>query len=206
MEQEKKEQREQQARTTREGKRKSSIAFEVVEDSSPIDRAAASSPTKGTRRKPVAEASRIAGSFTDQGLKRKKFDESFEVIVSKPPVRPRPLVPKPPVFVEPLEPFTTSPAFSTTSLPFSSTSFDPPPSAVATSSTSSFASQPPLSLEVAILRSQLDAANENLRRERELAQRERERFEQDLQSAKAQFDRERATYLEYIQSLESRRT
>lgn len=182
------------------------MAFEVAEDSLPIDRAAASSPTKGTRRKPVVEASRIAGSFTDVGLKRKKFDESFEVIVSKPPVRPRPLVPKTPVFVEPTEPFTTSPAFSTTSLPFSSTSFDPPPSAVATtSSTSSFASQPPLSLEVAILRSQLDAANENLRRERELAQRERERFEQDLQSAKTQFDRERATYLEYIQSLESRR-
>lgn len=92
---------------------------------------------------------------------------------------------------------TMSPAASTSSLP-------PPSIADTVSSFSSYHSNS-LSLEVAILRSQLDSASESLRQSTEQLELERSRFQRQLQAAQDQFAKERAAYLEYIASLESGR-
>ena len=170
----------------------------------------------------------------DKGIKRKHPDDSTEAgprpahsflpgesIRYRPRSRPRPQVatspaPSPNYGFDVIDSLNTSPLFLGSSLP--SPSLDPPPSfagsssfdplpsfAGTTSSSSSLVSHSSLTLEVAILRSQLDAANDSLRRERELSQRERERSQQEVRTMEEQFDRERKAYQEYIKSLESRR-
>jgi hypothetical protein len=142
-----------------------------------------------------------------KGVKRKKEDESPERPVASqastshtpraevvlPPPRPRPTrsrvrgTPS----TSPLHTFTVVDLPPPASPSASSTLLEPPPSATSTSS----AYSQPSSLEVAILRTQLHAAQDTLRRERD-------RFQQELQAQKEQFDREREMYKEYISNLE----
>ena len=90
-----------------------------------------------------------------------------------------------------------SPDFSMVDLPqfpsTSTSSVGPAPSIVATSSSSTYSSSA-LALEVALLTTRLAAANDRLVREREL-------HRQEVESLKEQFDREQASYQEYIDRL-----
>lgn len=152
-----------------------------------------------------------ASSSKAKGTKRKSPHDPRESITSMPPInraevivyRPQNRVPRPKIAPPPPSPsksfdFVESPQIS---LFASSSSLEPPPSVVATTSSASPTSSPSFSLEVALLRSQLDTANENLRRERERSQQERERHYQEVRGLEEQFKRERQAYQDFIASL-----
>ena len=152
--------------------------------------------------------------------KRKKVDESPEVDPPAPP--PRPVITVPPrsrltrgsralVSTSPPSP---AQSLSLTSFPSSSALFspapsDPPPSVIssARSAPAVFSSTTPAwssggftaqsqGLEVRILRSQLDTANNRFEREQECSRLE-------VESLRAEFASEREVYQEYIRQLES---
>ena len=85
---------------------------------------------------------------------------------NRPPPRPTPVITSVPA----------SPTFSfdvvdpPRSTGFPTPSLEPPPSTIGTSSTTSSTTSYPLSLEIAILRSQIEGLNDSLRREREQSQ------------------------------------
>jgi hypothetical protein len=155
----------------------------------------------------VSIATSKAGPSKEKGTKRKKPDDTPEpTSVRTPSTRSNraevvlnPLrIPTPPP-----HPPSPLPSYTIVNLPspFSSVptaDSGPPPSVIATSSTSSSFSSSSQVLEIAILRSQLDAANEVIRRERE-------RSQQEMRALQEQFDRERAAYQTFINSINSAR-
>jgi hypothetical protein len=139
-----------------------------------------------------------AGPSKEKGTKRKQPDDS-EDPTPPPPIsnraevvvyQPKNRLPRKPATVPATPSFSPSQSFSLIDLP--------PPSPIGTSSSLPSLSSSSHLLEIAILKSQLDAANESLRRERE-------RSQQELQVQRDQFDRERSAYQDYIKSLESER-
>ena len=152
-----------------------------------------------------------SSSRTPKSKKRKASEDSIELAPTPDHdlihYKPRPLPARLPIAALPspsqssihLESLNTSPAFSSRSL-------EPPQSVIGTSSSgaSSVLSHSSLSLEVAILRSQLAAARENLQRERDRSRQERERYVQELQALEEQFALERKQYRDFINSLENR--
>ena len=118
---------------------------------------------------------------------------------NKPPPRPTPVITSVPA----------SPTFSfdvvepARSTGFPTPSLEPPPSIIGTSSTTSSTTSYPLSLEIAILRSQLEGVNDSLRREREQSQVDRDRHREEIRSLEEQFGRERQAYQDFIKSFES---
>ena len=139
---------------------------------------------KGTKRKqpddPVPSASSFPPNRAEvviyQGPPRRTVTSDQSIIVDSPPA---------------------SPDFSMVDLPqfpsASTSSVGPAPSIVAASSSSTNSSSA-LVLEIALLKTRLAAANDRLSREREL-------HRQEVESLKAQFDREQASYQEYIDRL-----
>ena len=149
---------EKEGRPKREGRRKTGTAEVFVEVPLVVD----PQKEKGIKRKQpddATEAAPLTSSSTIPG----------DTIRYRPCSRPRPSqiitspTPSPTYGFDVIDSLNTSPLFLGSSLP-----------------SSSLVSPSSLTLEVAILRSQLDAANDNLRRERELSQRERERSQQEL--------------------------
>jgi hypothetical protein len=178
--------------------------------------------SKGSGKTPVVLIPASVGTSTEKGVKRKKVANVPDPIAVAPIgsggntilYRPRSRLPLkspvPPPASSPsydvVDLSSTSPQFSDAPLPSSSSVLDVPPSTLgASSSSSSIFSSSSQSFEIAILRSQLDAANNNLRREKELSQQERARFERERRELEEQFDKERKAYVEYIRILESRR-
>jgi hypothetical protein len=137
-----------------------------------------------------------AGSSKVKGTKRKQPDDSTDPAPSLPTsTRAEVVLPQPKIRL-PRKPATipATPSFS----PAQSFADLPPPSPIGTTSSLPALSSSSQLLEIAILKSQLDAANKSLRRERE-------RSQQELQVLREQFDRERSAYQDYIKSLESER-
>ena len=169
---------------------------------------------EGKRKAPDPQESAsqpVVGSSKTKGTKRKSPPDSSEIITAAPQAdhaevivyRPRHRIPHPTIVSPPPSPaqsfdLVDSPQIS---LFTSSASLEPPPSVIATSSSTSSTSSQSFSLEVALLRSQLDTANENLRRERERSQQERERHFQEIRGLEEQFKRERQAYQDFISSL-----
>lgn len=148
-------------------------------------------------------------------MKRHKPNETTKPVVPAPPptdhgpvivYRPRNKLPRPTPVI------TSMPASPTHSFDivessygssFPSSTLGPPPSVIGTASSSSSVGSQSLTLEVAILRSQLEAANDSLRSEREQARVDRDRHQEEVRRMAEQFDRERKAYQEYIKSAES---
>ena len=178
-----------ETKSKKEGKRKVIEVPEVAPTAGPSQ--PKSKPTK--RHKPNETPKPIAPAPppADRG----------QVIVYRPrnrPPRPTPIITSVPA----------SPTFSfdvvepTRSAGLPTPSLEPPPSIIGTSSTTSSATSYPLSLEIAVLRSQLEGANESLRREREQSQVDRDRHREEIRRLEEQFGRERQAYQDFVQSLE----
>ena len=158
---------------------------------------------------PVASTSKTPAPT----LKHKKIDEPAES--SQPTVAPRNFAevvvyksqkaPPPPVNHQPPSPTNSFDIIELSAAPtLFSPSLEPPPSLPGSSSSISSLASQSLSLEIAILRSQLDAANDNLRCEREKIRQEREHHTLELQELEDRFDRERKVYQNFIKNLEDK--
>ena len=178
-------------RTKKDGKRK---VAETPEMTIPVAGPSQPKPKPTKRHKPNEVGKPTAPTpSTDRN----------QVIVyrprNKPPPRPTPVITSVPA----------SPTFSfdvvepTRSAGFPTPSLEPPPSIIGTSSTTSSTTSYPLSLEIAILRSQLEGVNDSLRREREQSQVDRDRHREEIRSLEEQFGRERQAYQDFIKSFES---
>ena len=145
----------------------------------------------------------------DQGTKRKRPDDHSEVlsiasasnkldnagvIYSRPRSRFPPRE-TPDSFVPPTTSFSSS-SFADSFSPHPSAFSDlgPPPSTIGTSRSAPSFSSHSHTLEITLLRSELEAANALLRREKE-------RSAQELESLREQFSRERSAYAAYIKTL-----
>ena len=125
-----------------------------------------------------------------------------QVIVYRP--RNRPPRPTPVITSVPASPtFSFDVVKPTRSTGFTTPSLEPPPSIIGTSSTTSSTTSYPLSLEIAILRSQLEGVNDSLRREREQSQIDCDRHREEIRRLEEQFGRERQAYQDFVKLFES---
>ena len=174
-------------RTKKEGKRKVVELPEVTPTAGPSQ----PKPKPVKRHKPNEVAKPTASTDRNQVIVYRPRH--------KPPPRPTPVI----TSVPPSPTFSFDVVEPTRSAGFPTPSLEPPPSVIGTSSTTSSTTSYPLSLEIAILRSQLEGVNDSLRREREQSQLDRDRHREEIRRLEDQFSRERQAYQEFLKSFES---